>query len=90
MLHYGDVQLRVMPALWVVVEGEGIEMGDWVEVLSRMQKNEYRIAKVCEMVWDERQNAIRYQVEKPVRYPIPTAYYRADLRPVKPIESPPS
>jgi hypothetical protein len=89
VLHYGDVHLRVLPALWIEIEGEDIEMGDWVEVLSRMHKNTYGIARVCEMVWDDRHRAIRYKVEKHARQPIPTAYYRADLRPVNAIESSP-
>ncbi|MCA9258377.1 MAG: hypothetical protein KDA61_04210, partial [Planctomycetales bacterium] len=33
-LHYGEVQIRVLPALWQEVESEGFAIGDWVEVLS--------------------------------------------------------
>ena len=85
VLHHGEIRLRVRPTLWSEIKGEGIEIGDWVEVLSRMQTNEYRIARICEMVWDERQHAICYTVENHAGQSIPTIYYLADLRPVKAI-----
>ena len=84
VLHYGDVRLRVLPTLWKEVRGEGLEVGDWVEVLSRMGRNKYRISRLREIVWDERTRAIRYQVEDH-RQPIATSYTRDDLRPVEPI-----
>ena len=42
ILHYGDVTLRAKPALWQEVEPEGIEIGDWVEVIARGMLNEPR------------------------------------------------
>ena len=85
VLHYGEVQLRVRPSLWKEVRGEGIDVGDWVEVLSRMGKNKYFIGQVREILWDETASAIQYQVENR-RQPIAHWYTRADLRGVEPIE----
>ena len=62
MLHYGDVRLRVRRTLWQEVEPEGFEIGDWVEVLSRGMLNEPRTGIIREMLWDERERAMRYQI----------------------------
>lgn len=84
VLHYGDIQVRVRRALWVEVEPEGIEIGDTVEVLSRMRKNTYRIGTVCDMLWDPRTEAITYHVQSRRRR-LPNVYRREDLRPVEPV-----
>ena len=84
ILHYGDVRIRVRPTLWKEVRGEGLEVGDWVEVLSRMGKNKYRIGRIREVVWDDHTRAIHYQVEDH-RQPIASWYTRRDLRPVQSI-----
>ena len=39
ILHYGDERLRALRTLWQEVHSEGFEIGDWVEVLSRGQRN---------------------------------------------------
>lgn len=84
VLHYGEIQVRVRRALWVEVEPDGIEIGDTVEVLSRMRKNTYRIGTVCEMLWDDHAHAIAYQVQWQRRR-LPNVYRREDLRPVEPV-----
>lgn len=85
VLHYGEQTLRVRPNLWVEVESEGLEIGDWVEVLSQMMKNEYRIGTICDMLWDEAHKAIRYRIEC-AGDRIPKLYARRELRPVDPID----
>ena len=82
VLHYGSVRLRVRPTLWIEVAGEGLNIGDWVEVLSRMQKNTYRIGTVREMFWDLHRRSIRYRIEYR-RQLLPNAFLRDDLRPVE-------
>ncbi len=85
VLHYGESRVRVRRALWVEVEPEGIEIGDTVEVLSRMRKNTYRIVTVCEMLWDPQARSITYRVQSRHRR-LPNAYRREDLRPVEPVD----
>ena len=85
-LTYGDICLRVQPTLWVEVDSEGLEIGDWVEVKSRVGKNTYQIAKLCEMLWDEHARRIRYRVEGRGQV-VPIDFEREDLRPVEPLES---
>ena len=83
MLHYGDVRLRVKPALWQEVEWEGFDVGDWVEVLSRGMQNTPRTGVICEMEFDARSGALRYQIRE-VDQQIPSWYAASDLRRVDP------
>jgi len=62
VLHYGDVKLRVLRTLWHEVKGDGFELGDWVEVLSRCGHNDPRTGTIRERVWDEQARALRYQL----------------------------
>lgn len=82
-LRYGDVCLRVKPTLWQEVASEGLEMGDWVEVLSRMRANDPRTGVVCEIHWDDRARGLRYQVRDNDRA-IPNWFSAEDLRPLDP------
>jgi hypothetical protein len=83
VLHYGRLRLRVKPALWNEVPGEGFEVGDWVEVLSRGQINTPRTGVIREMHWDARTRSMMYFIDDN-RQPIPKAYSAADLRHVEP------
>ena len=84
ILHYGDVTLRAKPALWQEVEPEGIEIGDWVEVLARGMLNEPRTGTIREMLWDDDARAIRYQISE-AGQPIENLYAREDLQRVEPV-----
>ena len=91
ILHYGDIRIRVVPTLWNEIVGseiatEGIEVGVWVEILSRMQRNTYRIGKIREMFWDSRTGTIRYRIEHNQK-PLPNFFGRDDLRPIRPIST---
>lgn len=83
VLHYGDIRLRVKPAMWQEVAWEGFELGDWVEVLSRGMQHTSRTGVICEMEFDVRNSALRYQIRE-VDQQIPTWYAASDLRPVDP------
>lgn len=84
VLHYGVVQIRVRPTLWIEVEPEGLEIGDWVEVLSRGMRNAARTGIICEMLWDERERRMMYQISE-AGQPIAELYSREDVKPVEPI-----
>jgi hypothetical protein len=85
VLHYGDVRLRVKHTLWQEVPGEGFEIGDWVEVLSRGQKNTPRTGTVREILWEPRSRAMRYQILENGQ-PIDKQYSNEDLRHVEPTQ----
>jgi hypothetical protein len=84
VLHYGDERLRVLPALWQEVLPEGLEIGDWVEVLSRGMLNDARTGTIREVLWDEDSRAIRYQIVVNGQ-PVEQMYAREDLQKVEPV-----
>jgi len=81
-LHYGEVNIRVRPVLWVEVNGEGIELGNWVEVLSHMQKNTHCIGQVREMFWNMYTRSIGYRIQSSQQIE-PKTYASSDLRLVR-------
>jgi len=83
-LHYGNVVLRALPALWQEVAYEGFNIGDWVEVLCHGMRNEPRTGVIREMLWDERARAVRYQITES-DVPIADFYTREDLQRVEPV-----
>lgn len=83
VLFYGDVKLRVLRTLWKEIDGEGFELGDWVEVLSRMRQNEPRTGTIREMLWDERTRGLRYQLLDNGQ-PIANFFAAGDLHHVEP------
>ena len=74
----------MLPALWVEVEPEGFEIGDWVEVRSRGMANEPRTGIIREMLGDDGARGIRYQISENGR-PIEELYARDDLQHVEPV-----
>jgi hypothetical protein len=83
VLHYGELRIRVVRSLWQEIGGEGYEIGDWVEVLSRGQLNTPRTGTIREVHWDRAARARKYQIFENDQ-PISTWYYAEDLRPVEP------
>ena len=83
VMHYGDARLRVRRTLWLEVLWEGFNVGDWVEVMSRGSKNEFRTGRIREMLWHAASSSIRYQIEQAGRK-LETLYAKDDLRPVEP------
>ena len=83
VLHYGDIHLRVRRTLWEEVRSEGFEIGDVVEVRSRGMQNEPRTGTVAEMLWDEREGELRYQILDRGRL-IETLFASDDLKHVEP------
>jgi hypothetical protein len=84
-LQYGGVTLRARPALWQEVLHEGFDIGDWVEVLSRGMRNEPRTGIIREMLWDDRDRNIRYQITES-DVPIADLYAGEDLQHVEPVQ----
>jgi hypothetical protein len=77
------VRLRVRRTLWLAVPGEGYDVGDWVEVMSKGSKNEFRTGRIREMLWHAKSQSIRYQIEQ-AGLPIEMLFAADDLRPVEP------
>ena len=70
--------------MWQEVPWEGYDVGDWVEVLSRGQKNTPRTGVIREMEWEPRSRSMRYYIDE-AGSPVPNAYAAEDLRRVEPV-----
>jgi hypothetical protein len=64
VLRYGDRVVRVLPALWMPLRGDGLLVGDLVEVRSRGGRNRPRIGRIREMVWNPHAGCIEYQLQR--------------------------
>ncbi len=82
VLTYGDRILRIEPVLWLEVPDEGLRVGDQVEVLSRMGRNWPRIGFIREVLWQDSQRRIVYQIRERHR-DLLTFYAAEDLRRVE-------
>ena len=83
LLHYGELTLRVKRALWQAVEYEGLDLGMWVEVLTRGMTNQPHTGTIREMHWDPHSRGVRYQLEV-AGAPVPNYYAAEDLRAIEP------
>ena len=79
VLHYGQERLRIKPGLFKTVRGEGFDLGDHVEVLSRGGKNEHCVGTVREMRWCAATRQIHYHLDHAGRH-LPTLFTAEDLR----------
>lgn len=87
IIRYGDQTLRVKPALWQESPAPAYQIGDWVEVRTRMMKNTAHTGRVVEVMWDDYQSQITYHIQEQDN-PIPNAYTADDLKPVEPTIEP--
>ncbi|MGB6044965.1 MAG: hypothetical protein WBF93_17555, partial [Pirellulales bacterium] len=51
IMSYGPIRFRVRPTLWNPVRPEGFDVGDQVQIRSRMGKNSPGLAVICDMTW---------------------------------------
>lgn len=64
VIRYGAQMLRVRSALWQEVPTPDYQIGDWVEVRTRMMKNEAHTGCVVDVEWDEYRGEIVYHIEQ--------------------------
>lgn len=83
----GTIRLRLRPALWISVPGEGLDVGDRVQVLSRLGKNQPRIGTICDMHWQFQQRRIVYHLWD-IDCRIPEPYLADDLERLEPLAPP--
>jgi hypothetical protein len=81
VLSYGRLRLRVKPTLRQTVRGDGLDLGDRVEVCSRMGKNRPLVATIGDMRWNARDRVIHYRLRSR-NMTLARRYTAEDLRPV--------
>jgi len=80
VLSYGKWRLRVKPTLRQAIPGDGFNLGDRVEVCSRMGKNRAMVATIGGMYWNARYRAIEYRLRRR-DMTLARRYTAEDLRP---------
>ena len=60
LVSYGDIRFRIRSAIWYEVAHEGFDVGEFVEIKSRMGKAAPFIGRIKEMIWNQRYQHIEY------------------------------
>ncbi len=63
-MEYGEIRFRVRSAIWLEVPYEGLDIGDAVEVKSRMGAAEPFLGKIRDMLWNHKQQRIDYFLDR--------------------------
>ena len=85
LASYGDIQFRVKSTIWYEVAFEGFDVGDFVEIKSRMGKADPFIGQIKEMVWSQRYARIQYHLYRSDKIQV-KAYLSEDLSPTDAIK----
>src|SRR5262249_17376172 len=78
---YGRLRLRVKPILRQTVAGDGFNLGDRVEVCSKMGKNRPLVATIADMRWNARYGVIHYRLRSR-NMTLARRYTADDIRPI--------
>ena len=63
LITYGSEQLRVLPAIWLPVQFEGFEIGDLVEIKSRLGRRRPAIGTIRDILWNRLSQRVHYFVD---------------------------
>ena len=80
-LHYGQEVLRVRPAMWTQVPGVDLEVGQRVELLARLGKNDPGVFRIAEVLFDAAMGRVHFMLSRDV-LTMERRFVREDLRPV--------
>jgi len=61
---YGDIVCRAKARMWMVVEHEGFDVGDRVEIKSQMGRNWPMLANIREVLWNPNRRHIEYWLDR--------------------------
>jgi len=86
-IQYGGVKIRVKPAMWLLVDHEGHEVGDRVEVKSNHGKHTPVIGNIHEIEYDPIGRRTIYLITVN-EIPLKKKFYKEDFRPCRRLEQP--
>lgn len=86
-IEYGDVKVRVKPAMWLHVDHEGYEVGDRVEVKSKHGTHTPVIGNIREIEYDALGRRTIYLL-RVNDIPLKKKFYRDDIRPCRRLGQP--
>jgi hypothetical protein len=82
VLAYGEARVRVRPAMCRIISGDGLDIGDAVEVRSHFGLNDPAVGVIKEMRYPRAGQSIQYFVRKGAQL-LPTPFSARDLQPVR-------
>ncbi|MGI9517568.1 MAG: DUF6960 family protein [Pirellulaceae bacterium] len=85
LISYGDIQFRVHSTIWYEIDYEGFDVGDNVEIKSRMGQADPFIGRIKDMFWNHRYKQIEYYLYRNEAIQV-RAYEAADLMPADAIK----
>ncbi len=77
-LSYGAIRIRVKPSLWTHLHGEGFDVGDQVEVISRFGLNTPLVGPISDVLYSQIEQRIIYQVMDR-EFEVPKNFHSEDL-----------
>jgi hypothetical protein len=87
VISYGDLAIRVLPAMWLPVEDAGYQVGDRVEVLAKNGTQQPFIGTLAEITYNPISRRTEYRIE--VRSMVlKKKYFEEDFRPCCRLEVP--
>ena len=63
LISYGGDRFRALPAIWLPIQFEGFEIGDFVEIKSRLGRRRAAIGTIKEIRWNRLGQRIAYYVD---------------------------
>ena len=63
LISYGSERIRVLPAIWLPIKFEGFEIGDLVEIKSRLGRRRASIGEIRDIRWNRHAQRIEYFVK---------------------------
>lgn len=79
-LLYDQIKIRIKPVLWLEVKTDGYEVGDQIEIRSKLGQRKPFIGTIREMLWDRRLQRIDYFV-RAVDRNVATPFHLGDFQP---------
>ncbi|MEO0531232.1 MAG: hypothetical protein AAF266_11760 [Planctomycetota bacterium] len=83
VMHYGETRLRVRRVLWRELKAPDFDVGNAVEVRSRLMRNEPHTGHVRELHWDDHAGVVRYWLTLADGTKLERSYTADDLKPVE-------
>ncbi len=61
---YGKVRFRIQSTIWYEVDYEGFDVGDFVEIKSRMGQADPCVGRIRDMFWNHQARLIEYYLDR--------------------------
>ncbi len=87
VISYGDLAIRVLPAMWLPVDDAGYKVGDRVEVLAKNGAQQPFIGTLAEITYNPVTRRIEYRIEFRSMV-LKKKYFEEDFRPCCRLEEP--